>query len=260
MALPVIRALAEPNRLRIVELLAAAPRSVGEIAGALAIRQPQVTKHLQTLQAAGLVTAYPLGRRRIYALDREPLRQLSAWLESLPEDQDSVDALNLYRAAIAAEDARPAADRSTPREFEFMRVLPVRPSRVWQAWTDANLVRRWWAPTHFEVVECDVDAVPGGAFRVVIAERDGTRHTAVGEFTALNRPHSLSFDLAPLDTRGRRHFAASYDVRLRRHRGDTELRLRITVSNARREAAPVVAGLAIGWEQLLDKLAATLVD
>ena len=50
-----LAALAEPNRLRIVGLLGAAPRSVGEIAAALRLRQPQVTKHLQTLERAGVV-------------------------------------------------------------------------------------------------------------------------------------------------------------------------------------------------------------
>jgi DNA-binding transcriptional ArsR family regulator len=62
-----LAALAEPNRLRIVELLADAPRPVGEVATALGLRQPQATKHLQTLERAGLVTMQPLGRRRASA-------------------------------------------------------------------------------------------------------------------------------------------------------------------------------------------------
>jgi DNA-binding transcriptional ArsR family regulator len=69
----VLAALAEPNRLRIVELLGEAPRPVGEIATALGLRQPQVTKHLQTLERAGLVRVHPLGQRRVYVLRRSPL-------------------------------------------------------------------------------------------------------------------------------------------------------------------------------------------
>src|SRR5436853_7161480 len=75
-----LAALAEPNRLRIVELLGESPRPVGEIAARLDLRQPQVTKHLQTLERTGLVEAHPLGRRRIYALRREPLRAPRDWL------------------------------------------------------------------------------------------------------------------------------------------------------------------------------------
>src|SRR5919108_3262588 len=75
-----LAALAEPNRLRIVELLGESPRAVGEIAIRLDLRQPQTTKHLQTLERAGLVEMHRLGRRRIYALRREQLRALGDWL------------------------------------------------------------------------------------------------------------------------------------------------------------------------------------
>src|SRR5205809_130135 len=101
-----LAALAEPNRLRIVELLGAAPRSVGEIATTLELRQPQVTKHLQTLERAGVVTMHPLGQRRIYALRREPLRELRAWLEAFDVRLPSEDVLEQYGAAIDAERAR----------------------------------------------------------------------------------------------------------------------------------------------------------
>ena len=59
-----LAALAEPNRLRIVELLNIAPRAVGEIASKLDLRQPQVTKHLQALERAGLVAVRRRGQMR----------------------------------------------------------------------------------------------------------------------------------------------------------------------------------------------------
>src|SRR5438445_13097569 len=84
-----VAALAEPNRLRIVELLNIAPRAVGEIASRLDLRQPQVTKHLQALERAGLVVVHPLGQRRIYALRREPLAEVGGWLEAFETDRPS---------------------------------------------------------------------------------------------------------------------------------------------------------------------------
>src|SRR5690348_14784000 len=95
-----LAALAEPNRLRIVELLAAAPRAVGEVAVQTGLRQPQATKHLQALERAGLVTVHPLGRRRIYALRRDGLRELRAWLERFDADHPSEDVLAQYAGAI----------------------------------------------------------------------------------------------------------------------------------------------------------------
>ena len=72
--------LAEPNRRRILDLLAVAERSVGEIVGALDVSQPAVSKHLRVLREAGLVEARGDAQRRIYRLRPEPLRDLDEWL------------------------------------------------------------------------------------------------------------------------------------------------------------------------------------
>src|SRR6202795_4065922 len=76
-----IRALAEPNRLHIVELLRHGPRPVGDMVHRLRLRQPQVSKHLRVLSAAGLVDVRVDAQRRIYALRPAPLQQLDVWLE-----------------------------------------------------------------------------------------------------------------------------------------------------------------------------------
>jgi DNA-binding transcriptional ArsR family regulator len=75
------RALAEPNRLQIVELLLDGPRPVGDLVHRLRLRQPQVSKHLRVLSAAGLVAVRVDAQRRIYALRPAPLQQLEVWLE-----------------------------------------------------------------------------------------------------------------------------------------------------------------------------------
>lgn len=75
-------ALAEPNRLRIVELLREKPRPVGEIARRLRLRQPQVSKHLRVLSDAGLVDVRPVAQQRIYELRSAPFDELDKWLET----------------------------------------------------------------------------------------------------------------------------------------------------------------------------------
>jgi DNA-binding transcriptional ArsR family regulator len=79
--LETLKALAEPNRFQIVELLREGPRPVGDMVTRLHLRQPQVSKHLQVLSAAGLVDVRVDAQRRIYALRPEPLQELEAWLE-----------------------------------------------------------------------------------------------------------------------------------------------------------------------------------
>jgi DNA-binding transcriptional ArsR family regulator len=79
--LETLKALAEPNRLHLVELLRDGPRPVGDMVQRLHLRQPQVSKHLRVLSDAGLVDARVDAQRRIYTLRTAPLQELDDWLE-----------------------------------------------------------------------------------------------------------------------------------------------------------------------------------
>lgn len=82
MQLATLTALAEPNRLHIVELLRDGPLTAGEIADRLKLNHPQTSKHLRVLSGAGLAEVRPAANRRIYSLRAEPFAELSSWLES----------------------------------------------------------------------------------------------------------------------------------------------------------------------------------
>ena len=79
--LETFRALAEPNRLQIVDLLLREPLPVGVVAERLGMRQPQASKHLKALSDSGLVEMRADAQRRIYALRPEPLQELDRWLD-----------------------------------------------------------------------------------------------------------------------------------------------------------------------------------
>ncbi|MFD1735950.1 ArsR/SmtB family transcription factor [Bacillus salitolerans] len=92
-----LSALAEPNRLQIVELLRDGPLTVGEITDRLKIRQPQASKHLRILSVAGIVEAHADANRRIYRLRPEPFMNLDAWIASyLQIWEDRFDRLDDY--------------------------------------------------------------------------------------------------------------------------------------------------------------------
>ena len=78
--LTTLTALAEPNRLRIVDLLRGGALPVGDIGARLHLAQPQVSKHLRVLKEAQLVQVYPRAQQRLYALNAAPLQELDAWL------------------------------------------------------------------------------------------------------------------------------------------------------------------------------------
>ncbi|KIL35045.1 TrmB family transcriptional regulator [Cohnella kolymensis] len=99
-----LSALAEPNRLHMVELLRDGPLTVGEIADRLHVRQPQVSKHLKVLNDAQIVEVRPEANRRIYNLRPEPLQELDSWLatfRSLWEDR--LDRLEEYLNELQKE-------------------------------------------------------------------------------------------------------------------------------------------------------------
>jgi DNA-binding transcriptional ArsR family regulator len=75
------RALAEPSRLQIIDLLLREPLPVGTVADRLGLRQPQASKHLRILSDAGLVEVRPDAQRRIYALRAQPFQEIDGWLE-----------------------------------------------------------------------------------------------------------------------------------------------------------------------------------
>ena len=72
-------AIAEPRRRHILEFLAAEERSVTEIAAALELGQPSVSKHLQVLRDVGLVSARREGQRTMYRMNPDTLRTIHDW-------------------------------------------------------------------------------------------------------------------------------------------------------------------------------------
>lgn len=73
-------ALGDPNRRAIVELLGSGGRTVREIADALPISRPAVSRHLRLLKNAGLVMDEPRGTRRIYQLHDRGVEAVQAYL------------------------------------------------------------------------------------------------------------------------------------------------------------------------------------
>jgi len=74
-------ALGDPNRRAIVELLGSGDRSGQELADALPISRPAVSRHLRLLKAAGLVVEEPRGTRRVYRLHDQGVEAVRAYLE-----------------------------------------------------------------------------------------------------------------------------------------------------------------------------------
>jgi DNA-binding transcriptional ArsR family regulator len=76
----VLRALADPTRRRIVELLAAGDHTVTELTAGFDVSRPAVSRHLRVLREAGVVTSRAEDRRRVYRLQPDALEDVATWL------------------------------------------------------------------------------------------------------------------------------------------------------------------------------------
>lgn len=72
-------ALGDPTRRALLDLLAAAPRSVSNLAGPLGVTLTAVAQHLKILEEAGLVRTQKVGRVRTCALDAAGFDRLDQW-------------------------------------------------------------------------------------------------------------------------------------------------------------------------------------
>ena len=92
-------ALGDPNRRDILRLLSEGDKPVSQIAAALPISRPAVSRHLRLLKEAGLVSDRAEGTRRLYRLHDEGLEAVQAYLEQVWGDVAA-------RFTIAAENTR----------------------------------------------------------------------------------------------------------------------------------------------------------
>jgi DNA-binding transcriptional ArsR family regulator len=90
-------AVAEPQRRHILTVLKGRERSVNELAGALHLSQPRISKHLRVLREVGLVSVREAGRQRLYKLDARGLKPIHDWVGGFEEFWgQSFDRLNAY--------------------------------------------------------------------------------------------------------------------------------------------------------------------
>ena len=93
-------ALGDSTRRAIFELLAHAPKTVGELAEALPVSRPAVSQHLKVLKEAGLLSVRHEGTRNIYSADPAGIAILRASVERFWRD-----ALATFKQQAGRKDA-----------------------------------------------------------------------------------------------------------------------------------------------------------
>ncbi|MFI7496188.1 ArsR/SmtB family transcription factor [Kocuria sp. M4R2S49] len=79
----VFAVIADKTRRGILTVLKDGERPVGDLVDELGVSQPTVSKHLKILREAGMVSMEAQGQRRLYAVQPEPLAEVTAWVHEV---------------------------------------------------------------------------------------------------------------------------------------------------------------------------------
>ncbi len=149
---------------------------------------------------------------------------------------------------------------ATDRGVQIERVFAAPRDAVWRAWTEAEHFRRWYGPSGFTVLACDIDLRVGGHHRFELQSPDGHSYSTGGVFLEIAPPERFVMTEAPVDdTRqpmtGPGSFSTVVTVVLEDlGSGGT----RLTLSQTGWPDPSMAGGATFGWGQALEKLAGQL--
>jgi len=144
------------------------------------------------------------------------------------------------------------------REIVITRVFDAPRELVWQAWTDARHLARWWGPHQFTNPVCEVDLRPGGAIRIVMRGPEGVDYPMGGNFREIVTPERLVMVTAALNDKGRPMFEFLHRISFEEQGARTKLTIRSQVISQTGEADHYIGGYEAGMTQSLERLASLL--
>jgi uncharacterized protein YndB with AHSA1/START domain len=80
--------------------------------------------------------------------------------------------------------------------LHLSRTFATTPERVWRAWTQAEAMKHWIAPSASgagSVIATELDVRVGGSFHIAFTADNGERHDAHGVYQEVDAPRKLSF-------------------------------------------------------------------
>ncbi len=171
-----LKALADPHRRRILELVADGELTAGRIAEHFTLTRPAVSQHLAVLVEAGLLELRREGTRRLYRTRRAGFAGAALLLEGFWDDR-----LGRLVRAVGPDADRPAADPVERVCVQREVYLAAGPDRVWVMLTDPEAATGWMG------VSARIDPRPGGVYRVEVVPGE----VVEGEVLVAERPTRL---------------------------------------------------------------------
>ena len=143
----------------------------------------------------------------------------------------------------------------TLKPVQVSRTFHASRQRVFTAWSSAEAVKRWFAPTGFTVPEAKVELAVGGPFEVLMRSPTGEEHWARGVVREVSAFERLVIDFTIEEPNGRALFRALTEVNFSDTLGGTRLDATQSYTVIDPDAAWMPEGAPQGWAQTLDNLA-----
>ena len=156
--------------------------------------------------------------------------------------------------------------KETGRALAITRTLDAPRELVWKAWTEPERFMRWWGPKIFTSPRCEIDLRIGGRFLWCMRWPDGRENYTTGEYVEIVPLERLVYTTTFADAEGNAVPASYYGMG-----DDIAFEMEVTVTFAEQDGNTMMtlthAGLPAGaisdsarqgWNESLDKLAASL--
>ena len=138
--------------------------------------------------------------------------------------------------------------------------------KVWQAWTDPEVLKQWWGPDNVTIPECEVDLRVGGKFYIVMEAGEdmgqfkGVKWPMQAEYTVVEPNSKLSYT-AQAWTEGAKEETTidqATEVTFTDMQGKTKVRVRAVIHKTGPKAKMAAEGMQYGFTQQLEKLSTFL--
>jgi uncharacterized protein YndB with AHSA1/START domain len=146
-------------------------------------------------------------------------------------------------------------------EFTIERTFDAPIEKVWQSWTDPELLKQWWGPDNVTIPECEVDLKVGGKFYIVMEAGEamgpykGTLWPMMATFTTVEPTSKLAYE-ALAWTEGAKEettIEQTTDVSFSEQDGKTVVKVTAIIHKAGPKAGGAVQGMAMGFTQQMEK-------
>lgn len=147
-------------------------------------------------------------------------------------------------------------------DLTFERIVDVPKELVWKAWTMPEHLKKWFTPSPWTTIDCEIDLRPGGVFRTIMRSLEGQEFPNLGCYLEITENEKLMWTNAllpgyrPSTPPAENDFFFTATIRLEAQRQGTKYTATVLHGNEESCEKHEAMGFEEGWGKALDQLVA----